>query len=324
MSMRAVYALLPALALPACGGGGGGGSDPDENQGVFIDSPVAGVQYSTPTRSGLTDTNGTFVYLDGERVSFHVGDILLGSAPGSARVTPIDFVPGAGDETHPTVTNILRFVQTLDEDGDPSNGIVITPALFSLARGASVDFAQSAMDFENDGNVQTLVATLTAALGSARMLIDAASAQQHLRESIGTGGPGPGPGPGPGTGNFGRVDFSGPDAGALGTPFVPAFGVPGGGMPVSNAVWTSGTPSVATSISVLFGTARSVTLIHATPGASYSYVVTCFLTPEDCTGLSVDIAARTVTFEALQLPVSAVSGNSASAPIVVNGVLNWP
>ena len=68
--------------------------------------------------SGITDGAGTFMYHEGESITFLVGDIMLGSAPGNFIMTPIDLVPGAVDETHPTVTNICRLLQSLDQDGN--------------------------------------------------------------------------------------------------------------------------------------------------------------------------------------------------------------
>jgi hypothetical protein len=53
-------------------------------------------------------------------VTFSIGGITLGSAVGQPQLTPIDLVPGAIDATDQQVTNILRFVQSLDADSDPS------------------------------------------------------------------------------------------------------------------------------------------------------------------------------------------------------------
>jgi len=37
---------------------------------VFIDSAVKGLSYETATQSGVTDVDGTFKYLAGEKVTF--------------------------------------------------------------------------------------------------------------------------------------------------------------------------------------------------------------------------------------------------------------
>jgi hypothetical protein len=40
--------------------------------------------------NGITDENGTFMYHEGETVAFMIGDLMLGSAPGSDIMTLID------------------------------------------------------------------------------------------------------------------------------------------------------------------------------------------------------------------------------------------
>jgi hypothetical protein len=182
---RFILISLALLGLTACGGGGGGSASSGENTGVFVDSEVGGVRFVTATREGTTDSTGSFTYASGETVSFYVGDILIGQATGSPLITPVQLVSGADDATDPTVTNIARFLQTLDEDGNPDNGITITDSVIALTAGQSVNFNESTTDFTNNGAVQTLVATLTAATSAgARSLVSVADAQSHLNSSI--------------------------------------------------------------------------------------------------------------------------------------------
>jgi hypothetical protein len=90
--LRAVLFSLPVLALSACGGGsdGSGGRGRAEQQGVFVDHPVEGLQFVTPSRAGLTNRQGGFRYLSGESVRFLIGGIELGSAAGQAVLTPLN------------------------------------------------------------------------------------------------------------------------------------------------------------------------------------------------------------------------------------------
>ena len=192
----ASFGLL-SVALVACGGGGGGGSSDGgggggtggggtvTNTGIFVDSTVEGLRYVTDSLEGQTDAGGRFNYRPGETVGFYVGDILIGAATGALELSPIDLVPGATNENHPTVTNIARFLQTIDDDGNPSNGIRITEVVADLARGQSINFNQSISAFENDGAVQVLVSSLTSATAAgARSLVPASVAQGHLRSSL--------------------------------------------------------------------------------------------------------------------------------------------
>ena len=154
------------LVLTNCGGGGGGNGDGDGGssdtgdnvqQGVFLDSAVEKIDYQTATQSGETDADGTFNYMSGETVTFSIGDLAIGSAPGQDTVTPVDIVPGATDETDPTVTNITIFLLGLDEDGDPSNGILITDDIADIVSDYDIDFDQTTEDFLADQNMVDLL-----------------------------------------------------------------------------------------------------------------------------------------------------------------------
>jgi len=96
--------------------------------GVFLDSAVQGISYVSGGVSGITDANGTFTYEVGSVVRFMIGDVVIGEAPGQSVITPIDLVSGS-DASHPTVINIVCFLLTLDEDGNPDNGIQISEAV---------------------------------------------------------------------------------------------------------------------------------------------------------------------------------------------------
>ena len=187
-------ALIMAVLLTACGGGGGGGSDGGSNppssgggvkQGRFIDSSVGGLRYISGSQSGFTNTQGTFSYDEGAIAQFFIGDIVIGGAAANSIMTPVSLVQGAADEANPTVTNIARFLQTLDDDGNPSNGITITTAVNNLAAGKTINFNQSVANFGNDANVQTVVNDLTAVTSAGtRPLVSISSAQNNLRAAI--------------------------------------------------------------------------------------------------------------------------------------------
>ena len=162
------------------------GTHPGVHTGMFLDSAVDGLYYETPTQSGVTDMNGTFTYMDGEMVRFHVGDVLLGEAPAEAIMTPVDLVPGATDETHPVVTNICRFLQTLDEDGDPANGIYIPDTVIGEMQGRHIDFDMPAEQFAMSQAVTTAMHDVGAAdpSYSGRMMVSIETAQAHMNQTL--------------------------------------------------------------------------------------------------------------------------------------------
>jgi len=146
--------------------------------GVFVDSPVRGLGFATETRSGTTDAEGQFEYLAGESVTFSVGDARLPTVEAAEQITPVDVARGSEDPTA-TAVNIARLLQSLDLDGDPTNGIEISA---SAASGAAViDFDVSAEAFAED----TAVINLVANSGSVTtMLIDSQQALDHLNLSL--------------------------------------------------------------------------------------------------------------------------------------------
>ncbi|MCP4122596.1 MAG: hypothetical protein GY751_12655, partial [Bacteroidetes bacterium] len=136
---------------------------PDQTglEGSFVDSMVVGIQYKTDTLTGITGPKGKFKYKKNERVKFFLGDIVIGEALAKPVMTPVDIVEGAADETDPAVTNIARFLQTIDDDDNPENGILITEAVRNASVGISMNFKTTVVEFQNDPVVLAAVSDLT-------------------------------------------------------------------------------------------------------------------------------------------------------------------
>ncbi|MGA1138369.1 MAG: esterase-like activity of phytase family protein, partial [bacterium] len=117
--------------------------------GVFLDSAVGGVDYTTTSGlGGVTDSSGRFYYNPGDQVSFTIGGISLGSVTGAAKLTPVE-VMGASGTADQKVINLSRLLQTLDADGDPSNGISINDSTKTTLAAKSVNFDVSVEAFDN-------------------------------------------------------------------------------------------------------------------------------------------------------------------------------
>ena len=90
--------------------------------------------------------------------------------------------------THPMVTNMGRFLQSLDADGDPENGITITEAVRNEISGRMIDFNQSTVNFENDPDVVACFEVLNALnmphYGQMWELCPAAQARQHMNTQM--------------------------------------------------------------------------------------------------------------------------------------------
>ena len=175
----AMISAVIALSLVGC-------SDSDDSDdktatGIFKDSNVAGVSYVSGEQSGITESDGSFTYETGSTVSFSIGGVEIGSAQGNSIITPVDLVTnGSSDSTQ--VQNIVRFLMTLDSDGDPENGLSIASAVRTAASSwEQVNFSGS--DFEN---VMSTIVTSAQAVDSSGSysLPSAAEAKSHIETTL--------------------------------------------------------------------------------------------------------------------------------------------
>lgn len=191
---RLSLAVMAAFALPLAGCLGGGGGSDDETasaSGVFVDSPVAGLNYSgSSTAATTTGDNGEFSYQPGETLTFAIGDLQLGSASGAAVLTPLDIVDGAVDASDQRVANILVLLQSLDADGDLNNGIQLTEQIRDAVSAAgALELDQSTADFR--AAITDLIDDLETAGAFSdtdprpRAIVDAADAQAHFARASG-------------------------------------------------------------------------------------------------------------------------------------------
>lgn len=162
------------LVLSACGGGGGSSfyptNTPEEEPvltGSFIDSPVEGLKYSTPTQSGYTNAQGNFTYKQGEVIEFSLGKYILGSYQAKGIISPYTLYPN--NET--AAIRVAQLLQTLDDDASPANGIKINrPENFT-----SLDEALDPTHADFISNVQGLLGT---------SLVPSITAKAHLDETL--------------------------------------------------------------------------------------------------------------------------------------------
>lgn len=184
--------ILLTLMITALVGCGSSGSNDDstppedtsgQQTGTFIDSAVANIEYRTSTLSERARTNaeGEFRYNEGDEVTFSVGGIDLPPAPARSLVTPLDLA-GTSDINDTTALNIARMLQTLDDDGNPDNGINILDKAHEEAAGISpelVDFTSGTF-----GDDESLVNLFANSGSSTTTLVSTEQAKAHLSESL--------------------------------------------------------------------------------------------------------------------------------------------
>lgn len=153
MKLSLLMAAISSSFLVACGGGSDStisdvsSSDTTLSTGIFVDSAVSGIDYKTATREGTTNERGEFKYLDGEEITFSIGDLVFPSATAKDKITPLDLA-GTTEIDDPKVVNMVRLLLSLDQDDNPNNGISITNTAKSSA--TVVDFAKPTAEFASD------------------------------------------------------------------------------------------------------------------------------------------------------------------------------
>jgi hypothetical protein len=184
-----VSAILTTLiGITGCGSGGGPVIAKPEGSykiGFFIDSPVEGLQYQTISWSGLTDSQGSFNFQDGEVITFSIGGIVLGRTSAKARITPVDLDSTTQVNFSTKVINITRLLLSLDQDGNPDNGITIPQSVRDALKGINVDLTNPNID--NSAGIQEMFKRLNG-LGiypeEVTQLISAEAAQIHLENTL--------------------------------------------------------------------------------------------------------------------------------------------
>jgi YD repeat-containing protein len=187
--------LLSVIALSACDSGSDDPAAPEPTvlTGEFIDSAVEGLFYQTETQSGLTDESGHFSYLEGEVVTFFLGNTELGRALGSDLLTPFEIaghraldsevdilksLTSSSVNSYDKALNIATLLQSFDEDLNPENGIdlntsheqlaEITIPIYvkasSFAQSEGLNQAKSIMNIESDRSFTNVVNHLYSSL----------------------------------------------------------------------------------------------------------------------------------------------------------------
>ncbi|MEW6286163.1 MAG: choice-of-anchor O protein [Chloroflexota bacterium] len=149
-------------------------------RGHFIDSPVAGITYRTPTNWGTTDASGAFDYFPGERVDLWLGPIFLGSPIADQKISPLDIFAGA-DLNDVRVVNMARLLQSMDADGAPQAGINITYDVTACLSAAMMEMDISEVDFSDGFLVDELInTTIAQCAGNTNVSLVAVSAEDAI------------------------------------------------------------------------------------------------------------------------------------------------
>jgi len=181
-----VFLVLFGVIFTACGGGGGSDSSSGSSavsnikKAVLFDSTVVGARYDAGSGiTGVTDANGMFRYVEGQNIKFYVGDVFLGEgypvdkpadvvAVEDKIVTPLVLADAGDDFDNPKSLKIVRFLMSLDQDNNATNGIELE--LNRIAAHAQAEIRENVY--------------LETTFGNALTLPSYAEARKHLCESL--------------------------------------------------------------------------------------------------------------------------------------------
>jgi len=153
--------------------------------GHFIDSPVGGVAYETPTHRGKTDEGGAFDYIQGENVNLYIGGIHIGTARAEHKITPLELVDTT-DINNTAVINMAVMLQSFDEDGEPHAGIKITNDTSEALNESFVEMGLTEIDFYDSEQVDSLVALTDQKLGGTLNIVSREEAKDNLEKGTGS------------------------------------------------------------------------------------------------------------------------------------------
>ena len=117
-----ISTITASLLLVGCGGGGTSsntvaGANSTVGQGYYVDAAVAGVNYQCGSQTGVTDESGAFLFDKNQNCTFKLGDVVLREINATSLEHNVTILEDN--------TQVAQLLQTLDRDGNASNGIDI-------------------------------------------------------------------------------------------------------------------------------------------------------------------------------------------------------
>jgi uncharacterized protein (DUF302 family) len=143
--------------------------------GYYIDSAVEGVDYTTTSgRSGTTLGDGAFKFNSGDSATFKIGDLVL-----RTQASLQD-----GMKIYETDDRAITFLQSVDLDGNASNGITINDDIKAVI--AEWLNGATSVDINTSDNMIANIAALKAALVTAGITttknVDVIAARAHVAQ----------------------------------------------------------------------------------------------------------------------------------------------
>ena len=156
-----------------------GGATTTTSSSVLIDGVVEGVEYFTTSgMSGLTNQEGLFNYQDGDDITFKVGGVVLGTATAEDVTSGRTFLQDIADVERSNLSddyleNMAVFLQSLDENHDSNDGIVITDDTRLALQNVDFDLREA-----NEEELQHLIEQIGG------QYVNEADAMKHVKDML--------------------------------------------------------------------------------------------------------------------------------------------
>ena len=184
-SMSVVLSIVIVTIFSACGGGGGSSATNTSQSGtkttttgIIVDAQIYGLSYESvglngEKTHGLTNLKGEYEYFEGGTTTFFVGGIEVAQATPKKMLSITNLV-----DTPTEQENLARFLQTLDGDNNPENGIQIGATAIN-----ATDIKELKFDDTFDANFDILKNDLLGSKADTTSLVSATAASEHASKS---------------------------------------------------------------------------------------------------------------------------------------------
>lgn len=131
---------------------------PTTKSGVLLfatGAPIRGVTYASGAQTGTTDATGAFTYEDGKPVQLSVGSTPLGAPMGAATLSPYQVAGSTTCDDTDELKKLVGLLESLDVDGDVTNGITVPASAASARPLPAADLALRTFITAFDGEAWT-------------------------------------------------------------------------------------------------------------------------------------------------------------------------
>jgi len=149
--------------------------DKEERSGFVFDLRVANMPYKSERMTGQTSSHGEFVFLDGETITFSIGNFNFKPVKANEYLSIFKFIDN--DNLIQSVSNLTRLLQAIDIKPDQTTIVLPNISTIDLS---GLDFDQSPINFSKD----PIIVNLLGALGLDTDLLSNPHVNNHVYSMV--------------------------------------------------------------------------------------------------------------------------------------------